>query len=106
MAGASPRRSSPSRGIQVARAIYDTLTAPDENGEIKPFLAESVEPQRRHTVWTIKLREGITFHDGTALDATVVKNNLDAYRGTYPARKPLLFIFVSRTSRASTSSTR
>ena len=34
-------------GIQVARAIYDTLTAPDENGEIKPFLAESVERQRR-----------------------------------------------------------
>ena len=34
-------------GIQVARAIYDTLTAPDENGEIKPFLAESVDAERR-----------------------------------------------------------
>ena len=45
-------------------------------------------------MWTIKLREGITFHDGTALDATVVKNNLDAYRGKYPGREPLLFVFV------------
>ena len=36
-------------------------------------------------MWTIKLRDGIKFHDGTALDATVVKNNLDAYRGKYPA---------------------
>ena len=25
-------------GIQVARTIYDTLTAPDADGEIKPFL--------------------------------------------------------------------
>jgi len=81
-------------GIQVARAIYDTLTAPDENGEIKPFLAESVTPNADNTVWTIKLRDGVKFSDGTALDATVVKNNLDAYRGTYPARQPLLFVFT------------
>ena len=93
-------------GIQVARAIYDTLTAPDENGEIKPFLAESVEPNADNTVWTIKLRDGIKFHDGTALDATVVKNNLDAYRGAYPAASRCCSCSRSRTSRASTSSTR
>jgi peptide/nickel transport system substrate-binding protein len=81
-------------GIQVARAIYDTLTAPDENGDIKPFLAESVTSNPEATVWTIKLRDGIKFTDGTALDSTVVKNNLDAYRGTYPARHPLLFTFT------------
>jgi peptide/nickel transport system substrate-binding protein len=81
-------------GIQVARAIYDTLTAPDENGEIKPFLAESFESNADATEWTFKLREGVTFHDGTPLDATVVKNNIDAYRGQYPARTPLLFLFV------------
>ena len=81
-------------GIQVARAIYDTLTAPDENGDIKPFLAESVESNADATEWTITLKDGITFHDGTALDATVVKNNLDAYRGQYPGRNPLLFIFT------------
>ncbi len=81
-------------GIQVARTMYDTLTAPDENGDYQPFLAQSVEPNADFTQWTIKLREGVKFHDGSALDATVVKNNLDAYRGAYPARKPLLFIFV------------
>src|SRR5690606_27611413 len=46
------------------------------------------------TVWTITLREGVTFHDGSDLTAEVVKNNLDAYRGAYPARRPLLFTFV------------
>jgi peptide/nickel transport system substrate-binding protein len=80
-------------GIQVARTIYDTLTAPNADGEIEPFLAESVEPNDDFTVWTIKLREGIKFHDGTTLDAQLVKDNLDAYRGVYPARTPLLFIF-------------
>lgn len=81
-------------GIQVARTMYDTLTAPDENGDYVPFLAQSVEPNADYTQWTIKLREGVKFHDGTALDSTVVKNNIDAFRGQYPARKSLLFVFV------------
>lgn len=81
-------------GIQVAKTIYDTLTAPNDKDEYVPFLAESVEPNEDYTEWTITLREGIKFHDGTDLDATVVKNNLDAYRGAYPARSPLLFVFV------------
>lgn len=81
-------------GIQVARAVYDTLTVPDANGDFKPYLAESITPNDSFTEFTIKLRPGITFHDGTPLDATVVKNNLDAFRGAYPARRPLLFTFV------------
>lgn len=81
-------------GIQVARTIYDTLTAPDADGEIQPFLAESVDPNATFDEWTIKLREGVVFHDGTPLDAQVVANNLDAYRGAYEGRSPLLFVFV------------
>ena len=81
-------------GIQVARTIYDTLTAPNEEGEYVPFLAESVTPNATFDSWDIKLREGVKFHDGSDLTAEVVKNNLDAFRGQYPARKPLLFIFV------------
>ena len=81
-------------GIQVARTIYDTLTIPDAEANYMPYLATAVTPNDTFTEWTINLREGVKFHDGTALDATVVKNNLDAYRGAYPARKPLLFIFV------------
>src|SRR5699024_6875540 len=41
-----------------------------------------------------ELREGITFHDGSALTAEVVKNNLDAYRGQYEGRSSLLFAFI------------
>lgn len=81
-------------GVQVARAVYDQLAAPDADGEIAPFLAEEITPNDTYDTWTIELREGITFHDGSPLDAEVVKNNLDAYRGTYPNRLPLLFRFV------------
>jgi peptide/nickel transport system substrate-binding protein len=81
-------------GIQVARTIYDTLTAPNEDGEYEPFLAESIESNETYDEWTITLREGVKFHDGTDLTAEVVKNNLDAYRGQYPTRNPLLFLFV------------
>lgn len=81
-------------GIQVAQTLYNTLTAPDADGEIQPFLAESVEPNEDFTEWTIAVREGVTFHDGTELTGEVVKNNLDAYRGSYEGRSPALFAFV------------
>ena len=81
-------------GIQVVRSVYDTLTRPNAEGEYEPWLAESVEPNADFTQWTITVRDGVTFHDGSALDATVVKNNLDAYRGSYPGRNPLLFRFT------------
>jgi peptide/nickel transport system substrate-binding protein len=81
-------------GIQVTRTLYDTLTAPNEDGVIEPFLAESVEPNDDYTEWTITLRDGIKFSDGTDLDAQIVADNLNAYAGKYEARKPLLFVFV------------
>lgn len=81
-------------GIQVTRTIYDTLAAPDEAGVIQPFLADSIESNADATEWTIKIPEGIMFHDGTTLDAQLVADNLNAYAGKYPARKPALFIFV------------
>jgi peptide/nickel transport system substrate-binding protein len=80
-------------GIMVRWAIYDTLTALNSRSETVPYLASSVTPDGDYSVWTIRLRSGVTFHDGTALDAVVVKNNIDAFRGTYPARKPRLTIF-------------
>ena len=81
-------------GMEVARAIYDTLTVPDNAGGYAPYLAKSVEPSDNYRSWDITVRPNVVFHDGTHLDATVVKNNLDAYRGAYKARSPLLFAFV------------
>ena len=67
-------------GIQVAAAVYDTLTVPNDKGISVPYLAKSVEPNADYTEWTIGLRDGVRFHDGSSLDADAVKLNLDAYR--------------------------
>ena len=68
-------------GIQVLSSIYDTLTVPNSKGIATPYLAKSIEPNADFTEWTIGLREGVTFHDGTPVDADAIKLNLDSYRG-------------------------
>jgi peptide/nickel transport system substrate-binding protein len=67
-------------GIEVATAIYDTLTIPNDEGKIVPYLAESVEHNADYTEWTVAIRDGIKFHNGEELTADVVKQNLDALR--------------------------
>ncbi len=87
-------------GIQVARSIYDYLALPNDKNEYVPDLADKITPNADFTSWTIHLRSGIKFQDGTPFNAAVVKDNLDAYRGTFKdaagnlIRKPLLFTFV------------
>ena len=75
---------------------------PGADGKIHPYLAKSVVGTANNTVWTITLRPGIKFHDGTPLDAQVVKDNLDAL----PQGQPALHVRVRRRERRSTSSTR
>jgi len=68
-------------GLQMAAAVYDPLMAYDEDGEVRPYLAESFEPVEGtdFTQWTLKIRPGITFHDGTPVDAAAVKRNIDGH---------------------------
>jgi len=66
-------------GAGIAHAIYDPLLIRDEAGELKPYLAESFEANEELTAWTIKLRPGVTFHDGTALTASVLEQIFTEY---------------------------
>ncbi|WP_053957258.1 nickel ABC transporter substrate-binding protein [Inediibacterium massiliense] len=59
--------------------VYDTLVKYD-NGEIKPNLAESWEVNEDKTEYTFKLKEGITFSDGTPFNSEAVKKNLMAIK--------------------------
>ena len=45
-----------------------------------PLLVETVEPNDDYTEWTMTIRDGIKFHDGTPLDGAAVKFNIDACR--------------------------
>jgi len=49
--------------------IYDVLFALDENFEVQPQMAESVDVSDDGLTYTIKLREGLTFHDDSPVTA-------------------------------------
>ncbi|WP_244928598.1 ABC transporter substrate-binding protein [Nocardioides sp. W7] len=60
-------------GTEMA-AIYDVLLRYDtESQEFVPQLADSIEANAENTEWTLTLRDGVTFSDGTPLDAAAVK---------------------------------
>lgn len=89
-----PQAQLAAGGMQVSAAIYDTLTVINSKGDYVPYLAKSVTPNVTFDEWTIGLREGVTFHDGTPVDAEAVKLNLDSYRGVNPALPVRLGIFT------------
>ena len=58
--------------------IFDPLFSIDKDGNWFPFLAESAIPVGDGSSWQVKLREGITFHDGTPLNADSLIANFEA----------------------------
>lgn len=58
--------------------LYDGLLVLDADSNPAPALAESWEVSEDGTVYTFKLREGVTFSDGHPFNATVAKQNMDA----------------------------
>jgi peptide/nickel transport system substrate-binding protein len=95
-AGWLPGKDSQSQaGLQVMYAVFDPLMAYDENGEVGPYLAESLEPNADFSEYTLTLRPGITFHDGTPLDAAAIKDNFDNYLKPPTARTTAALAAVS-----------
>ncbi len=60
--------------------IFEGLTKFTSDGSVVPNLAESWTISDDGLVYTFKLHDGVTFHDGTALDAEDVKFSLDRAR--------------------------
>jgi peptide/nickel transport system substrate-binding protein len=64
----------------IASAVYDSLLKMDAAGEPQPFLAASMTTTDDGTTWRMGLRPGVTFHDGTPLDAEAVLFNVARQR--------------------------
>ncbi len=60
--------------------VFEGLTRFMGDGSVVPGLAESWEISDDGKVYTFKLREGVTFHDGSSMDAEDVKFSLDRAR--------------------------
>ena len=67
-------------GRIVFSALCDKLFDLDEKLNIVPMLATGYEWSADGKALTIKLRTGVTFHDGETLDAAAVKFNLERHK--------------------------
>lgn len=66
-------------GTEMA-AIYDLLMRYDwETRSYQPQLAESLSESADNLTWTLKLRPGVTFSDGSPLDAAAVVSNTNRF---------------------------
>lgn len=84
--------------LQIARALFDPLATYDDSNQLQPELAESITPNPDFTEWTITLRDGALFADGSPVDAAAVQRNLEAQRTSPLAREwfePVKSIFVT-----------
>lgn len=76
-----PHTSSLYSDVRVLQQIYRGLLTTDPE-TLAPVgdMAESWEVSEDGLVWTVRLREGLTFHDGTALTASDVVYSLNRIR--------------------------
>lgn len=77
--GLDPINIVDGESIRVTHAIFETLFEYDEELELQPKLAESYDRNDDGLTWTIKLKEGIQFHDGTDFNANAVVFNFERW---------------------------
>lgn len=63
---------------EINELLFAGLTAHDENNQVIPGLAEGWNWNDQTLTYTFKLREGLTFHDGSPLTSADVKFTLES----------------------------
>jgi ABC-type transport system substrate-binding protein len=86
------RRVTSSPSFSVLEHIYEPLFSMSPEGVLEPLLAESIEAGDEDFTFIIKLREGVSFSDGTPFNADAVKANLDWFQ--VEDNKPVVFGFL------------
>src|SRR5438067_6593700 len=72
-----PEASPSAITFYITSSVGETLLYVDENRQIQPWLAQSWEVSEDAKTFTFKLRNDVTFQDGTPFNASAVKWNLD-----------------------------
>ncbi len=68
--------------LMAGRTIYETWVEQRADGKIVPYLLKSFESSADYKTWSLVVRDGIKFHDGTPLEGTALQLNLEAGRGS------------------------
>ncbi len=66
---ADPHKGSYEPDIAIQYIMYEGLTNWSFDMELENLLAESIEPNADGTVWQVKLRDGVLWHDGKPVTA-------------------------------------
>jgi len=61
----------------ILQSLFDSLLSISIDGTLHPGLAVSWEPNADYSEFTLKLRQDVTFHDGTPFKADAVKASFD-----------------------------
>jgi glutathione transport system substrate-binding protein len=78
--GLDPTDLNDSVSASASRLFFQGLYGFDRELKLVPVLAESTEVNEDSTQYTVHLRRGVKFHDGTTFDAAAVKLNYDRLR--------------------------
>lgn len=96
-------------GFMYASTVFDPLMALDADGNAQPYLCESLTPNADFTEFTMKMRPGVMFHDGTPLTSAEVVISLSAVQkagltapalsnlGTVIATDPMTVVMKTKT---------
>lgn len=85
-------------GGSALAAVYDVLMRYDTAAKkYEPWLAKSLESSTDLKTWTLKLRDGVTFSDGTPLDAEAVVGSIAWYQRSKGADTALLAPNLAKT---------
>jgi peptide/nickel transport system substrate-binding protein len=64
----------------VRMLVFNSLVEQDADFKLAPALAERWEMSADGKVWTLHLRKGVKFHDGTPFNAEAARHNLERLR--------------------------
>ncbi|WP_338036463.1 ABC transporter substrate-binding protein [Marivivens niveibacter] len=71
-------------------AVFDCLTQVSADGSIIGELAQSWESSADGRIWTVDLRQGVTFHNGATFTAADVIASFDLHRRSQSGARPIV----------------
>jgi 4-phytase/acid phosphatase/peptide/nickel transport system substrate-binding protein len=77
-------RTMPGIGGMTANLVMERLFEMDKDSRLIPVLGLSATPSADGKIWTIRLREGVSFHDGTPFNADAVVQHCAYYESGKP----------------------